>query len=270
MIDEGRFLSHHGFAKTNSWIAIIISLFLMLAGAILLLLLLLADKPDEQVVQLTLLAGMTCIVSGILFLFLRQYIKPSQVYELHENGVLVINQHDHKDRFIPFEKISDIYLYRAGKYAGRLKHAMAFRTDIYNQWNKISPNVSGAKRLIKAIIDQQLLQRGPASLNRLANDGHISFFYRTEGRLKCLLMRNFFMMNEKQLRLSALSLTTENVAISIEEIHTIKGSESEQTIQLLDVQGKVLFSIPYLSLFSADLFIALIEHMIESRIPIRT
>jgi hypothetical protein len=272
MIEEGRLLSRHGFTKTNSWITIVISALLMLAGAVLFLFLLTAERAEDDRVQFTLLAGMACIVLGITLMFLRHLIKPKQIYQLHENGILVINQHDQKDHFIPFEKICDIYRYRSGNYTGKLINALAFRTDIYSAWNKISPNVAGSARLIEVIINQQLIHRGPAALTMLANDGHVSFFYLCPSRslLKRVLSRNFWMMKEKQLRLSALSLSTEDQMIPIDEVHHIVSGGHGEPIELLDAQDRVLFSIPYMSLFSADLFIALIEHMIQSRIPIRT
>jgi hypothetical protein len=38
-------------------------------------------------------------------------------------------------------------------------------------------------------------------------------------------------------------------------------------IRLFDAKGKMLFTIDYSALVSADLFIALVEHMIQNRIP---
>ncbi|QCR35258.1 hypothetical protein [Nissabacter sp. SGAir0207] len=271
MIEEGRLLSRHGFTKTNSWITIVISALLMLAGAMLVLFLLTAKRAEDDRVHFTLLAGMACILLGVTLLVLRQLIKPKQTYELHENGVLVINQHNQKDHFIPFERICDIYRYRSGNYTGKVINAMAFRTDIYSAWNKISPHVAGSARLIEVIIDQQLTHRGAAALTMLANDGHVSFFYlpRSRSLLKRLLTRNFLMMKEKQLRLSALSLSSEDQVVSIDQVHRVIAGTPTQPIELLDAQDRVLFSIPYLSLFSAELFVALLEHMIQSRIPIQ-
>jgi len=43
MINEGRLLSQHGFAKANSWITLVLSIILLVAGAIQLAFLLTLD-----------------------------------------------------------------------------------------------------------------------------------------------------------------------------------------------------------------------------------
>jgi hypothetical protein len=77
-------------------------------------------------------------------------------------------------------------------------------------------------------------------------------------------------LNEKKLRLSARFLTSDDgVCIPVEEIQYISGGANSQMIHLMDGNRRILFSVLYTSLFNADLFIALIEHMIQNRIPIR-
>lgn len=68
------------------------------------------------------------------------------------------------------------------------------------------------------------------------------------------------------LRLSATLLTTERGNVPIEQIRALE-NHPQRGIRLLDGQGNVLFAINYDSLLSADLFIALLEHMIHNRIP---
>lgn len=76
-------------------------------------------------------------------------------------------------------------------------------------------------------------------------------------------------LETQTLRLSATTLTTQLARVPFEQIHRLELENNTQRgiIRLLDLQGKELFSIGYFSLFSADLFIALMEHMIYNRIP---
>ena len=53
--------------------------------------------------------------------------------------------------------------------------------------------------------------------------------------------------------------------VPIEQIRTLE-NHPQRGIRLLDGQGNLLFAINYDSLLSADLFIALLEHMIHNRI----
>ncbi|MGN1788435.1 hypothetical protein ACKE2A_17985, partial [Yersinia enterocolitica] len=71
------------------------------------------------------------------------------------------------------------------------------------------------------------------------------------------------------LSLSAHSLVTIKSTINIEDIQRIETLREahHDKIRLFDAKGNVLFSIDYSSLISADLFIALLEHMIQNRIP---
>mgnify|MGYP003365051426 CR=1 FL=1 len=273
MINEGRLLSRHGFAKANSWITLVLAALLMVAGAVQLVLLLTFGKNGYFGLQTILASTMFSIALGIVLFVLRQFIKPRQIYQLYENGVLVISKPDNKNKFIPFERINDIYRFRTGKYTLKILNAMAFRENAEKSWHKISPNIAHADRLIEIIKNEQLLFRGPQSLTILAQDGTVNFSYLTESesKIRRFLRGNFLLMNEKKLRLSARKLDSDDGHhIAIEDIHFISGGSNSQLIKLLDRHGRTLFSLPYTSLFSADLFIALIEHMIQNRIPIRS
>ena len=273
MINEGRLLSRHGFAKANSWITLVLAALLMVAGAVQLVLLLTFGKNGYFGLQTILASTLFSIALGIVLFVLRQFLKPRQIYQLYENGVLVISKPDNKNKFIPFERINDIYRFRTGKYTLKILNAMAFRENSEKSWHKISPNIAHADRLIEIIKNEQLLFRGPQSLTILAQDGTITFSYLTESESKVrrFLRGNFLLMNEKKLRLSARKLDSDDGHhIALEDIHFISGGSNSQLIKLLDRHGRSLFSLPYTSLFSADLFIALIEHMIQNRIPIRS
>lgn len=95
MINEGRLLSQHGFAKANSWITLVLSILLLVAGAIQLAFLLTVDHPASSIYSVFFTALLS-IALGVVLMFLRRLIRPHQIYQLHENGILVISQEDKK------------------------------------------------------------------------------------------------------------------------------------------------------------------------------
>ncbi len=272
MINEGRLLSQHGFAKANSWITMVLATLLIVGGAIQFVFILALGKAGSGDLHIIMVSAIFSIGLGGLLFLVRHYTKPKQIYRLHENGILVINERDQKHRFVPFDRISEIYRYRSGKYTRKILDTMAFREGNDKSWHKITPNIAHAERLIEVIKNEQLMSRGPQALAILANDGSFCFTYLAAS--KCTLQHffrsNLLMFNEKKLRLSARFITSdEGLCIPVGDIQYISGGCNSQMIRLLDANGRILFSILYTSLFSADLFIALIEHMIQNRIPIR-
>jgi len=283
MISEGRLLSQHGFAKANSWIIMIIAILLVAAGAVQFAYLLALSRSSGVNFHSVLISAILSLVLGIFLITLRHFIKPKQVYQLYENGILVITKPENKSRFIPFENVMDIYLYRSGKYSRKIINTMAFRETTGKEWHHITPNIAHADRLIEVIKNQQLLFSGPQALSTLAQGGVVNFRYliNCESKISHFLRNNFLLMNEKKLRLSARYLISDDGHhIAVGDVQFISGGQNNsegrniserqnsQIIKLLDAHGRVLFSIPYTSLFSADLFIALIEHMIHNRIPV--
>ncbi|HDL8730393.1 TPA: hypothetical protein PXS57_003673, partial [Yersinia enterocolitica] len=153
--------------------------------------------------------------------------------------------------------------------------AMAFRTSKNQHWNIIINNITNAYPLINTIIHQQVMNVGLTSLNGLSR-GKTVVFDIVRGNdiwLKSLIF-NFIKIKKIQidtipLSLSAHSLVTTKGTINIEDIQRIETLREahHDKIRLFDAKGNVLFSIDYSSLISADLFIALLEHMIQNRIP---
>ncbi|MGC6387904.1 DUF308 domain-containing protein [Ewingella sp. S1.OA.A_B6] len=272
MINEGRLLSQHGFARANSWIIMILAALLMVGGAIEFVFLLALGRTGSDGLHIITLSAIFSIGLGIILFILRHYTKPKQIYQLHENGILVINESDKKHRFVPFDRITEIYRYRTGKYTRKILDTMAFREGNDKYWHRITPNITHAERLIEVIKNEQLMSRGPQALAILANDGSFSFTYLAEStsKLQHLFRANLLMLNEKKIRLSARFITSdEGLCIPVEDVQYISGGSNSQLVRLLDANGRILFSMLYTSLLSADLFIALIEHMIQNRIPVR-
>lgn len=272
MINEGRLLSHHGFARVNSWITMVLATSLIVGGAIQVVFLLALGRTSGGGWYVITLTSISSIGLGIALVIFHHILKPQQTYQLHENGILAINERQHKNRFIPFERITDIYRFRTGKYSRKILNTMAFREGNSASWHKIPPNIAHAERLVEVIKNEQLMNKGPQALNILANEGNVVFAYHSASkcRFSRLFSKNIMQLNEKKLRLSARFITSdEGICIPVEEIQYISGGSNSQMIHLMDANRRILFSVLYTSLFNADLFIALIEHMIQNRIPIR-
>ncbi|CAI0861703.1 hypothetical protein [Serratia ficaria] len=267
MIDKGQMLSRHDFSKVN-WGILAAAALLFTAGAALLLLPLLSNM-DENAVLTLLQTGAATILLGCTLLALRHYLRPTLTYRLYEHGVRVFDDHSHKERFIPFEKIGDIYRFRGGRWFGGLFDVTAFRTSPDQSWCTVFSNVANSWRLADVIIDQQIQQRGPQALNALYQGDVLSFNCLGCGArwLWQLLLGDRKGTPTDTLRLSATLLSTPQGAIPIERIRALENQPQHGTIRLLDGQGNALFTIGYYSLLSADLFIALLEHMIYNRIP---
>ncbi|CAI1843375.1 MULTISPECIES: hypothetical protein [Serratia] len=266
MIDKGQMLSRHDFSKVN-WGILAAAALLLTLGAALLLLPLLSNMDENEVLTL-LQTGAATILLGCILLALRHYLRPALTYRLYEQGVRVINPHSHKERFIPFEKIGDIYRFRGGRLFGGVLDVMAFRASADQPWCPVFSNVSHSLRLADTIIAQQIQQRGPQALNALYQGEVLSFRYLSCGArwLTQLLPGHRKGQSPQTLSLSSTALITAQGPIPIEQIRELENNPQRGTIRLLDNQGNALFTIGYFSLLSADLFIALLEHMIYARI----
>ncbi|MBC3211341.1 hypothetical protein KGP17_20260 [Serratia sp. JSRIV001] len=262
MIDKGQMLSRHDFSKVNWGILAAVTLLFTL-GAALLLMPLLSNMEDPHVLAL-LQAGAATILLGTTLLALRHYLRPMLTYRLYEHGVRVLDHHSHKERFIAFEKIADIYHSRGSRLLGGLNDNMAFRTSEAGFWYSIKSNISHSRQLIETLIQQQIQQRGPLALNSLYQGEILTFGYLISGRG---WLGSWQEKPTQTLRLSATTLSIAQAQVQIEKIHRLESNLQRGTLRLLDLQGNELFSLGYDSLFSADLFIALMEHMINNRIP---
>jgi len=68
MINEGRLLSQHGFAKANSWITLVLSILLLVAGAVQLALLLTVDHSTNSLYSVFFTALLS-IALGVVLIF---------------------------------------------------------------------------------------------------------------------------------------------------------------------------------------------------------
>ncbi|RLM14271.1 hypothetical protein BIY27_08565 [Gibbsiella quercinecans] len=266
MIDKGQMLSRHDFSKVN-WGILAAAALLLTTGAVLLLLPLLNNSMDEAGVLALLQAGTATILLGCILLVLRHYLRPTLTYRLYEYGVRVVDNASNKERFIPFEKISEIYRYRARNPFGQLCNVMAFRCAAERPWYTIFSNLSHAWSLSDAIINQQVQIRGPQALNELYNGNVLDFTYiNNNARALFHLLRNDMRTLPGQtLHLSSTLLITPQRQIPLATLGALESNREQGTIRLLDKQGNTLFVADYFALICADLFIALLEHMIYHR-----
>ncbi|CNK07439.1 TPA: hypothetical protein PXI76_000779 [Yersinia enterocolitica] len=274
MIDEGKILSRHELRTKNSKLTIGIIIFLLGLSFVIISLSLttaIFSTPSILSILCVAIAG----ISLSLLLYSRQYDNPIFTYFLYEKGVRVFNHHTGNVYFISFNKIEYIYKYHAGINPNGKINAMAFRTSKNQPWNIIINNITNAYPLMNTIIHQQVMNVGLTSLNGLSRGKTIVFdIVRGNDIWLKLLIFNFIKIKKIQidtipLSLSAHSLVTTKGTINIEDIQRIETLREAQhdKIRLFDAKGNVLFSIDYSSLISADLFIALLEHMIQNRIP---
>ncbi|MFL4557688.1 hypothetical protein ACH19I_13995 [Yersinia kristensenii] len=274
MIDEGKILSRHELRSKNSKLIFSIIVFILGLSFVVISL-----SITTSIFSTPSILSMLCVaIAGIslsLLLYSGLYNDPIFTYFLYEKGIRVFNHGNGSVYFISFNKIEYIYKYHTGINPNGKINAMAFRTSKNKSWNIIINNITNAYPLINTIIHQQVMQVGLISLNALSRGKTIVFdIVRRNERWSKLRLFNINKMKKIQmdtipLSLSAHSLVTKKCTIYIEDIlriETLREAHHDK-IRLFDAKGNILFSIDYSSLISADLFIALLEHMIQNRIP---
>lgn len=274
MIDEGKILSRHELKNKNSTLTIGIIVFI-LGLSFVVISLSMATSIFSTPSILSILCVAIAGISLSLLIYSRLYESPIFTYFLYEKGIRVFNHNDGNIYFISFNKIENIYKYHTGINPNGRINAMAFRTTKNKPWNIIFNNITNAYPLINTIIHQQVMQVGLISLNALSRGKTIAFdIVRGNDFWSKSLLFNVSKMKKIQmdtipLSLSAHSLVTKKGTINIEDIlriETLREAHHDK-IRLFDAKGNILFSIDYSSVISADLFIALLEHMIQNRIP---
>ncbi|MFI8416649.1 hypothetical protein ACQKDS_09355 [Serratia sp. NPDC078593] len=267
MIDKGQLLSRHDFSKIN-WGILAVAAALLSIGGTLLLLSLLSGMEESRVLALLQIGAATISLGGIM-LVTRHFLRPTLTYRLYEHGVRVSHNRNHKERFIAFEKIADIYRFRYLPILGSFGGIVAFRSEADQRWFTVFSNIAQAKMLRDTLLNQHIRLRGAQALNAMYQGNAVDFRY-LNGKMQwvsLLLRGNLHQARSQTLRLSAKSLCTPQREIAIAQIHSLENDSQKGRILLLDNQGQVLATLCYFSLLSADLFIALLEHMIASRIP---
>ncbi|CNK89943.1 Uncharacterised protein [Yersinia enterocolitica] len=278
MIDEGKILSRHEFKneKSKSTIAAII---LTLLFVFLLITVVVTGSTFSTLTTLSILCVVISVLSLSLMIYFRLNNNPMFTYFLYEKGVRVFNHVNGNVYFIPFNKIKYIHKYHTGINPNGRINTMAFRTSKLQSWNVIINNISNAYPLINTIIHQQVMHVGVVSLNTLSLGKNVIFelIKKNDKWLNLpivnsilnIIKENSTQMDTIPLTLNAHALMTIEGIIYLEDISCVKISREKrhEKIQLFNAEGNILLSLDYSALISADLFIALIEHMIQNRIP---
>ncbi|CNH60286.1 Uncharacterised protein [Yersinia aldovae] len=278
MIDEGKILSRHEVRKENSML-IIFSIIFILAFSLVIIILAVTTPLFSTPSILSILCVAIAAIALSSLLYLRLYSNPIFTYFLYEKGIRVFPPHNGKVYFIPFNKIQYIHKYHLGINSDGKINAMAFRTSKLQPWNIITNNIKNAYPLINTLIHKQVINVGVISLDSLSKGEPILFevIKKNDNWLEKLMFHgviniikdNIIAIETSPISLSAHCLATSESIINMEDILYIETQREthHDKIQLFDAKGKILFTIDYSALVSADLFIALVEHMIQNRIP---
>ncbi|MBS0057145.1 hypothetical protein [Yersinia sp. Marseille-Q3913] len=278
MIDEGKILSRHEFKTEKSKLTIAAIIF-TLASVLALIVTSITNSISSAPSVPSIFFVVISVISLSFIFYSRLNSNPAFTYFLYEKGVRVFNHYNGNVYFIPFNKILYIHKYHTGINPNGRINTMAFRTSKLQPWNIIINNISNAYPLINTIIHQQVMHVGVVSLNTLALGKNVVFelIRKNNSWLNLPIVNGILniikvskiQMDTTPLTLSAHALMTLEGIIYIEDILRIEISREKRhdKIRLFDAEGNILFSLDYSALISADLFIALIEHMIQNRIP---
>ncbi|CFR18494.1 hypothetical protein [Yersinia frederiksenii] len=278
MIDEGKIISRHEFKRDNVWLTIsAITLLLFLIFLILISSLTDSIFPIPSIISILFVIIIAISLSMIVYFHVNNNRKFT--YFLYERGVRIFDHDSGNVFFTPFNKIQYIHKYQTGINPNGKINTMAFRTSKNKHWNIIVNNINNAYPLINTIIHHQVIHIGIISLNNLSlgqcvvfdlikNNNYWLNFPILSDLLNLMKLR-WLQMDTVPLSLSAHTLVTIDRIICIEDIFRIEIAREKRhdKIRLFDKDGNILFSLDYSALINADLFIALIEHMIQNRIP---
>lgn len=278
MIDEGKILSRHEFKTEKSKLTIAAIIFTL--ASVLALIVTSITKSISSAPSVPSIFFVAISVTSLSLIFYhRLNSRPTFTYFLYEKGVRVFNHYTGNVYFIPFNKILYIHKYHTGINLNSKINTMAFRTSKLQPWNIIINNISNAYPLINTIIHQQIMHVGVISLNTLSLGKNVVFdqirkndswlnLPMVNGILNVIKVKKM-QIDTTPLTLSAHALMTIEGIIYIEDILRIEicREKRHDKIRLFGAEGNILFSLDYSALISADLFIALIEHMIQNRIP---
>jgi hypothetical protein len=263
----GALVSHHGRSRT-AIVAVLAGVVVILCGAFLGYLLMSGARVDPSKVPMLVGVAVGLVVIGLLMLLGWKLMAPKTTLSLHENGVAVHWRGTSKVEAVPFADMEDVYLFRAGGYAGGIINALAFRRALDAPWVGVLDDRRNSFALRAAIVDRYVVARLPASLATLDAGGTVRFhaISRTARHVKRLI-GGALNVDVHTVALSAQGIDVQGTFLPLERIHQIDGVRSDGQVRLLDENGKVVHSFDYLCLFSADLFLALLAELLQRRAP---
>jgi len=270
MIEIGALLSHHDYSKLSVRGTLTLGGLCIALGFSLLFLPIFSNQISDTTIMMVLLGSIASMATGALFIILHYYLRPQHTYSLHENGIRVFSEGKAQGNFVLFEKITDIYRCKPLPFLRYFTEGIAFRTPLDNSWNHILTNVENATRLIEILVQQQVQQRTERIAQALYQGGKLQFaLLPSQSRWRYRMVGCKTRMQEaKELSLGALSLDSPQGQISIASISKLEVNLKRGEIALFNRYGEVILALDYYSLINADLFIALLEKMLNSKIPV--
>lgn len=263
MKDLGNFIKRYGASKWMS-VLLLLPVILFLAGGVWLLWLRNNTAPENR--QFLLVAAIVAIAAGILFLFLRRKKLAHEQFWLYEHGIKVTGGKNPPEDSLLFTEIGQVYRFVSGSQTSAPDN-LAFRRDDKDSWKLITPKIAGSGELIKLFLEKHLEQQGREWTAQLEAGKRLYFAYLTEtGKWNSSLLANGTRhrpldLPVKTLSLDKFTLHVEDNTYALNETATVQVNNWSDAVMLTDKSGKKIFSVPYLSLLNADLFIQLVNHL---------
>ncbi len=263
MKNMGNFIKRYGPSKLMFAVMLLPVILFLLVG-VGLLFLLKNVAPENQQFLMIVAAG--CIVAGLLFLFIGKRSMAKDIFELYENGIKVIRKNKQEEALL-FTDIGEVYRFVSGKQL-LVPNNLAFRKDDKDSWKVITPKISSSGQLIKAFLEKHLEQQAKEWTAQLESGKRLNFKYVSEAdkwskRIFATGTKDFLNIPVKTLSLDKYTLHMEDNTYALNETNTIQVNNWTDNITITDKSGKKIFSIQYLSLFNADLFIQLVNHLVQ-------
>ncbi|MDR0664809.1 MAG: hypothetical protein LBF86_04725 [Helicobacteraceae bacterium] len=212
---------------------------------------------------------------GAFFIYSSFVLKPKYYFEAYENGVVVKRKSG--DVSLMFSEIEDVLPYVTASRENlefRINN-VAFRKDAQNEWFVITFQYENGAALIDGFLELHAEHRGSKQVEEIEKAGFTSIKYVEKSALtkeafspKALIDSHGEYLkkyeNYKTLYLAADHIKIENQTVYFDQSDRmeIKGLTSD-TIYIIDQNGKEKFSIPYLAVFSPDIFIAILSTKVE-------
>jgi hypothetical protein len=263
MKDLGNFIKRYGASKWMS-VLLLLPVILFLAGGVWLLLLRNSATPENQ--PFLLVAAIVAFAAGVVFLLLRQKKLVREQFWLYEQGIKVTGGKNPPEDSLLFTEIGQVYRFVSGSQSPAPDN-LAFRRDDKDNWKLITPKIAASGELIKLFLEKHLEQQGREWAAQLEAGKRLYFTYLTEtGKWNSRLLADGTKhrpldLPVKTLSLDKFTLHVEDNTYALNETATVQVNNWSDAVTLTEKSGRKIFSVPYLSLFNADLFIQLVNHL---------
>jgi len=260
-------VSRHGRSRT-AVVPLVAGIVVLLCSTAIPLALLNGAHVDPSNMPVMYGATGALVALGLLMLLGWKLMGPKTLITLHEHGVAVYRRNGRPTEVVPFTDMTDVYLFRTGGYTGGLVNAVAFRRSPQEPWFDVLDNRRNSFALRAAILEGYVAARLPLAIRHMDAGQTVQFHaINKTTRLVKRMVGGMLKVDAHPIELSARGIEVQGKHIPLDAIHDIAGADSTGSVQFLDAHGKVIYAFDYLSLFSADLFIALVAELLNRRTP---